>query len=446
MRFQDTSLDPYLRFFEPRLSPFTTAVASGTVRVARRALRYRSPAGQHARSSSSNLKLFDYALANDGPIELSLNNHVLEIGRLRVAGDGTRLQMGGSVQLHDGTVAVEATGEANLGILQGFFRNLRSRGTAALLAEVKGPLANPQFSGSARICRRTHPAPVGAARARGDRRHHLVRRHGHPPRGSDRARGRWSGRVRRAGRPEGFAPRQLNLTAVGEQMRLRYPEGLPLERRRGPLAARRRRPRRCSAGRSSSTTPSGRRRFEVDPNIFDLAGGAPVLPSGPAGASGLPLRFDIQVTANNTLRVQNNLADIVASADLRLQGTYDRPADLRPRRGRPRQHPVRGQPLRRHARHDRLPHAAGRQHRAAVRHRGGNAGPRRVAERSLGSLPRHARRDRNAAQLFPVARLRSAAARGRHHRPAVRSDDRRLQRGVARAQRRAAPTPPNRRC
>ena len=30
------------------------------------------------------------------------------------------------------TIAFEATGDANLGILQGFFRNLRSRGTAAL--------------------------------------------------------------------------------------------------------------------------------------------------------------------------------------------------------------------------------------------------------------------------------------------------------------------------
>ena len=69
-----------------------------------------------------------------------------------------------------------------------------------------------------------------------------------------------------------------------------------------------------------------RRRFEIDPNIFELASGAPVLPSGPAAAQGLPLRFDIQVIANNTLRIQNNLADIVASADLRLQGTYDRPA------------------------------------------------------------------------------------------------------------------------
>ena len=33
LRFADTSLDPYVRFFEPRLSPFTTAVAGGTIRV-----------------------------------------------------------------------------------------------------------------------------------------------------------------------------------------------------------------------------------------------------------------------------------------------------------------------------------------------------------------------------------------------------------------------------
>ena len=33
LNFSDTSLDPYLRFFEPRLSPFTTAVAGGTIHV-----------------------------------------------------------------------------------------------------------------------------------------------------------------------------------------------------------------------------------------------------------------------------------------------------------------------------------------------------------------------------------------------------------------------------
>jgi autotransporter translocation and assembly factor TamB len=68
------------------------------------------------------------------------------------------------------------------------------------------------------------------------------------------------------------------------------------------------------------------RRFEVDPNIFDLGGGGPALPAGPARAETFPLRYDIEIEAAHTLKVQNNLADIVASADLRLQGTYDRPA------------------------------------------------------------------------------------------------------------------------
>jgi hypothetical protein len=324
MRFQDTSLDPYLRFFEPRLSPFTTAVASGTVRVLGE-LSDIDRLQVSTRVEQLNLKLFDYALANDGPIELSLNNHVLEIGRLRVAGEGTRLQMGGAVQLHDGTVAVEATGEANLGILQGFFRNLRSRGTAALLAEVKGPLANPQFSGSARIAdgRIRHlSAPHGLEAIDG-----IISFDGTGIRLEDLTARVAGGQVAFGGRIglEGYLPRQLNLTAVGEQMRLRYPEGLPSNVDadlwlRGDVSA------PVLGGTVVVHDAIWRRRFEIDPNIFELASGAPVLPSGPAAAQGLPLRFDIQVIANNTLRIQNNLADVVASADLRLQGTYDRPA------------------------------------------------------------------------------------------------------------------------
>src|SRR6185436_14101288 len=38
-----------------------------------------------------------------------------------------------------------------------------------------------------------------------------------------------------------------------------------------------------------------------------------------------PLRFDVQIEAPSTLRIENNLARMVASADLQLRGTYDRP-------------------------------------------------------------------------------------------------------------------------
>src|SRR5215211_2280303 len=33
LRFSDTSLDPYIRFFAPRMSPYTTAVADGSIRL-----------------------------------------------------------------------------------------------------------------------------------------------------------------------------------------------------------------------------------------------------------------------------------------------------------------------------------------------------------------------------------------------------------------------------
>ena len=39
----------------------------------------------------------------------------------------------------------------------------------------------------------------------------------------------------------------------------------------------------------------------------------------------LPLRFDVRIIAPSTLRIENNTARIVSSADLQLRGTYDRP-------------------------------------------------------------------------------------------------------------------------
>ena len=43
---------------------------------------------------------------------------------------------------------------------------------------------------------------------------------------------------------------------------------------------------------------------------------------------GLPLSFDVRIDAPSSLRIDNNLARIVSSAELTLQGTYDRPVLL----------------------------------------------------------------------------------------------------------------------
>jgi autotransporter translocation and assembly factor TamB len=70
------------------------------------------------------------------------------------------------------------------------------------------------------------------------------------------------------------------------------------------------------------------RRVDTPGSIFDLASRRSPAAPGPGtadAAPAVPLKFEIQLLMPSTLRVENNLARMVASADLTLRGTYDRP-------------------------------------------------------------------------------------------------------------------------
>lgn len=344
LRFANTSLDPYLRFFAPQLSPFATAVAGGTVRVVGELADI-----DHLAVSTCveqlDLKLFDYRVSNRSPgnaaraavpptgagcadrpdvILLDLNQHVLDIGRLRLYGEGTELSVDGSVNLHASTIAVQASGDANLGILQGFFRDIRSSGGATLKAEISGPLAKPVFSGSAAINNGrirqlalphsleaiNGPIAFDAGGVRIDGVHARLA----------------SGDVTFSGRVglNGFTPGDMHLSASGQQMRIRYPEGfqslvdadLSLT---GTMAA--------MVLRGSVTVHDAlyAKRFEPNADLLSLAGAGAAPIGGAAPAPTLPLTFDVQIDAPSALRIENNIAHMVASADVKLQGTYDHP-------------------------------------------------------------------------------------------------------------------------
>ena len=323
VRFNQTSLDPYIRFFEPRLSPFTTAVAGGFVRVTGE-LSDPDHLLIEARVEELALTLFDYELRNDGTIELDLDRRVAEIGRLRLRGQGTQLAVEGSVDLPARTIDLTATGDASLGILQGFFRDLRTSGSAALAAGVSGTLDRPEFSGTATV-------------TSGRIRHFLM------PRSLDDINGAVSfdaggvrldniaatvggGDVTFTGRIPlvGFVPGELSITAVGERMRMNYPEGFRSEvdadiTLRGTVQS------PLLTGNVLVRDAVYARRFETTPNLFDFGGGVS-LPTGGVTPPAIPLRFDIQIDAPpGSLRIENNIARLEAQADLRLQGTYDRP-------------------------------------------------------------------------------------------------------------------------
>ena len=331
LRFADTSLDPYVRFFEPRLSPFTTAVAGGTVRVVGE-LADVDHLVVETRVEQLDLKLFDYALSNRDPvtnqartIQLDLDQHILDVAQLQLYGEGTRLQVDGNINLHESTMSVSASGDANLGILQGFFRDIRSSGSAALKAEVAGPLTAPVFSGSAQLANgriRHFSLPHSLEAINGTALFDAggLRVDGITARMAE-------GDVVFGGRLglNGFAPGEISLTAVGENMRLRYPEGFRSRidadlQLTGDLSS------LLLRGKVTILDARYTRRFETNADIFALTrsdqGG---LGAGAPAAAGLPVRFDVEIEAPGTLRVENNVARLVSSATLRLQGTYDRP-------------------------------------------------------------------------------------------------------------------------
>jgi hypothetical protein len=326
LQFRDTSLDPYLRFFEPRLSPFTNAVAAGTVRVVGE-LADIDHLLVDARVDSLDLKLFDYRLRNEGPIVLSLDQHVAEIGQLRLVGDGTQLEVGGRIGLHDSTIAVQASGDANLGILQGFFRDVRSSGAATLRAEINGPLDKPVFSGNTTIANGRFRASTLPALdaingslsfdAAGVRVEDIKARLGI---GSNVTVG---GNVAL----NGFALGSVGLTARGQRMTLRnYPQGFTSVVD-ADLALRGNMSGLDLTGTVTVHEAVYTRRFETNPDIFNLggAGAAAALGGATPVPSTIPLRFNIDVRAQQSLRVNNNIARIWSSADLTLQGTLDRP-------------------------------------------------------------------------------------------------------------------------
>jgi hypothetical protein len=324
-RFHDSSLDPYVRLFVPKLSPYTTAVATGSIRIVGE-LADINHLLVEGTVDTLNVTLFDYAIHNARPIRLALDQNVVRVQDLQLAGVDTQLTVDGSVSLKDERIALRASGDANLGILQGFFRDVRGSGRAALTAGINGPLYEPVFSGSAmisggRIRHFSLPNSLDAING-------TIRFDPTGVRLDDVTATMGGGRVQFGGRIgfEGYLPGELNVSVRGEDMHLRYPEGVRSTVDADLVVTGN---VQAIALGGAVTVKNAIWNSRLDPNagIFDFGRSrstttevAPV-----AGPAPVPLRFDVEVRIPSTLRVENNLARLVASADLQLRGTYDRP-------------------------------------------------------------------------------------------------------------------------
>jgi translocation and assembly module TamB len=319
----DTSLDPYVRAFNPALSPFTTAVASGNIRVVGE-LANIDQLLVDATVDRLDLRLFDYRLRNATPIRVALDRHTVRIAELRLVGDETQLDISGVVDLHDEAVAVRTTGDAGLAILQGFVPNIRSSGRASLEATFEGAMRDPLVTGT---------MSVDNGRIRHFDLPHALESISGPVRFDTRSirldevtAQLGGGPVRFGGRIdiEAYQPTRLDVSMVGENMRLRFPEGmrslvdadLTVQ---GPVEA------PTVAGTVAVRSAVYTRQFDGGGGILDLAG-ADTIPGGSAPLTPtLPLRYDVRIVAPSTLEVRNRAVNLFANADLQLRGTYDRP-------------------------------------------------------------------------------------------------------------------------
>ncbi len=327
-RVTETSLDPYLRLLDPTMSPYTTAIASGTIRVVG---ELNHPAALRIDGSVEQIELglFDYRLRNQGPVEIAVERQELRIENLRLVGDDTALELTGSVDLARQALSLQANGAANLAVLQGFFPDLRSSGRADVTALIGGTATRPALSGQAlltdgRLRHFSFPHAleelngIVSFNAAGIRFDGVTGKLG-------------GGTVAFGGRigMTGYRLTDLDVTAQGESLRVRFPEGmrslvdtsLALQ---GPIEA------PVLAGTVTVHNATWTRGLGGSSGMLGFGGGeTSINVPTPAGAvqtaSTIPLRYDIRIVAPSTLQIDNGEARIVASADLTLMGTVDRP-------------------------------------------------------------------------------------------------------------------------
>jgi autotransporter translocation and assembly factor TamB len=325
LRFHDSFIDQYVRAFVPNIPASTTALASGSMHLVG-ALTDFDHLAVDGTVDTLDMRLFDFAVKNAAPIRLALDHGQVKVQDLQLVGEDTSLRVTGAIALREDRVGLRVSGDANLGILQGFFRDVRGSGRAELTAAVDGPLRKPVFSGSAKIAegRIRHfslPNALDAINgtvsfdARGIRLDDVTATMG-------------GGKVQFSGRVgfDGYQPGDLNVTVSGQDMQLRLFEGV-----RSTFDA-----DLALVGTFQAPTLNGTvmvksalwtRRIDAPGSIFDFArrasaGGPVIIGETPAT---FPLRYDVRIEVPSTLRVDTNLLRLVASADLTLQGSYDRP-------------------------------------------------------------------------------------------------------------------------
>ncbi len=321
LRFFELDVDPLLRtFFQGRLTGHSRIAGTAEVRGPLRRPRSLSLEAvvEHLALDVENVQL-----GNRGPLRFAVVDQTLEVRRFHIVGASTNLSVSGKVELAgERRLALDAHGGLDLRLLQSLDPDVQSQGATAISVAVRGTAASPQLEGNVRIAGGALSF-IDLPNALSDINGELVFNENRLQVQSLSARS-GGGRLDLAGYITYARGYYFNLTAVGQDIRLRYPPGI------SSMADASLR----FVGSSAGSQLSGEitvTRFGVSPG-FDLAA---YLARARRGA-GLPragsaldnLRLEVRLVSTPELQVETSLARLSGDLDLRLRGSAAHPSLL----------------------------------------------------------------------------------------------------------------------
>ncbi len=261
-------------------------------------------------------------LANEGPIKFRVDQRSLTVEQFHVKGEGTNLQANGTLALAgEKEMDMRVQGAANMRLFQSFSRDLQSYGNVVLSTEVRGTLKIPQLRGQIQIQNAGLAfidLPNGLSEINGT----LV---------FDQNRLRIQSLSARTGGGllnfDGYVAYSnglyFDLTAKGDDIRLRYPEGVSSMANVDLHLA----------GTTRDSLLSGDvlvTKLGINPRFdFALYLARNYQTQGTGGLAKNPvltnMRLDVHVLTTSDLRVETSLAKIAGDADLRIRGTAAQP-------------------------------------------------------------------------------------------------------------------------
>jgi translocation and assembly module TamB len=261
-------------------------------------------------------------LHNSEPIQFSMMNETVRVDSFKMVGPDTQLDLRGMIRVGDDLrVRLRAEGRVNLKLAESFDSDINSSGFADVNVSIGGVITKPTVQGEVRI--------INGAANLIDFPNGLSNVNGSLVFTEDRIQvqsltAHTGGGDIQIGGFATYSPHlTFNLTAHGQDIRLRYPQGISSTANMDLKLT----------GSMSNATLSGDvviTRFGLN-SQFDLASyvARGTRPMEPPGASLLNnLHFNVHVTSTPELQVQSSLAKLAGNVDLRVRGTGTNPVLL----------------------------------------------------------------------------------------------------------------------